>query len=269
VIASVEQLVAVGLADAQLAAAVSAGDWYLVGSRAIGVDDGLSDWDTLVIRDDPAGGRRLSTAQVDEAFGTVRPALPWPPDLAGHMQWRSAAGVELEVMDPQACVRREQEGLACWAYELAHAVPLRLSTGAGERYRKLIADRFADQLGQLTDAAYRGFRLARNQAAASLPRPDSAAQMLTSALCVTQAARFWLPALGQPHPSDKWLLAALGQAEGGGPLLEAMRAALDPRRGAPARFDALWRLWRLVDERAAQAGIESSALSGSPFVRTG
>lgn len=266
VIASVGQLVAVGLADAEIAAVVGTGDWYLVGSRALGLDDALSDWDTLVVRDEPVDGGQLAGTRLDQVFGTVRPAMSWPPDLAGHLRWRAAAGVELAVLDQSACARRERADLACWAHELAHAAPLHLATGAGERYRATIARRFAEQAGQLAEQAYLAFRLARNQAVAGLARADPAARALTGAQCVTQAARFWPLALGQPHPADKWLLAVLDRMPGNEPLLDAMRTALDPGHDATTRFDALWRLWHLVDDHAVAAGIDASLLAGSPFV---
>jgi hypothetical protein len=265
VIASVDQLVAAGLADPVVAAVVAAGDWYLVGSRALGLSDGLSDWDTIVFLDAARDSGRLSRAHLDHVFGTARPPLGRPPDLAAHVSWRGVAGVDVEVADPRVRARRERDGLAPWADELRHAVPLRLSTGIGERYRAQIAARFADAAGRLAEEAYRGFRLARNQAVASLPRPDRATQALTSAECVCQAARFWLLADAEPHPSDKWLLAALAGSSGTEPLLEAMRGAVDASSDPAARFDALWRLWQLVDQRAAEAAIDPALLAGSPF----
>ncbi|HEU5331783.1 MAG TPA: hypothetical protein VFU73_03440 [Actinocrinis sp.] len=264
-VASLEQVVAAGLADPAVAAVVAAGDWYLVGSRALGLSDGLSDWDTLVFVDAARASAGLSRAHLDRVFGVARAEMGWPPDLAGHIRWRGVAGVDVEVVDPRARERRERDGLAQWAHEMHHAVPLRASTGIGERYRARIAARFAEAAGDLAEQAYRAFRLARNQAVASLARSDGATQALTGAQCVCEAARFWLLADAQPHPSDKWLLAALAASPGTESLVDAMRGAIDASCDPAARFDALWRLWRLVDERAFGSAIDPALLGGSPF----
>ena len=262
----VEQLTTLGLEDEDLAPLIRSGDWYLVGSRAMDAADELSDWDTVVFVDEDAAGRQPSIELLDRAFGVRRPQLSWPPDLAGHIRWRSAAAVEIAVMDPAACERREREDLPSWVHQLACAVPLHVSTGIGERYRAAVADRFAAQARRLAEREYRGFRLARNQAVSTLARADLAAQTLTCARCVGYAARFWMLASGRPYPSDKWLVATVERAADGAELSGLLRRVLDAERGAAARFDALWQLWRSVDERAQRAGLDASLLAGSPFV---
>ena len=265
-ISSVEQLTTLGLADENLSPVIRGGDWYLVGSRALDTADELSDWDTIVFVGEGAADRHLSGVLVDRAFGVQRPQLSWPPDLAGHARWRGAAAVEVTVMDPAACERREREDLPSWAHELACAMPLSVSTGIGERYRAAVAQRFAAQVRRLAEREYRGFRLARNQAVSALARADLAAQVLTCARCVHCAGRFWMLASGRPHPAEKWLLAMVERAADAGALPGLLRQVLDADRGAAARFDALWELWRLVDERALGAGFDASLLAGSPFV---
>jgi hypothetical protein len=263
-VTSIEHLVRTALGDPRIAAVVGEGDWYLTGSRAIGADDELSDWDTMVFLSGEKAVADLSGTHLDQVFAVVRPDLPWPPDLAGHVRWRAAAGVEIELLGPDARAVRERH-LVEWAYELRHAVALRASTGFAEDYRRQVAGLFAARLVQLTQRAYGGFRSARNQAVSRLARPDAATQVLTAAHCVTEAARFWMLAGGQPHPVRKWLLHALGRLEGTGDLLILMRAALDPYGAPEARFDALWDLWRLVDERAVSAAVDPALLAGSPF----
>ena len=265
-ISSVEQLTTLGLRDENLAPVIRRGDWYLVGSRALGTADELSDWDTIVFVSADDGARQPSSALVDRVFEVQRPQLSWPPDLAGHIRWRGVAAVEVAVMDPTACEHREHEDLASWAHELACAVPLHISTGVGERYQVAVADRFAEQARRLAEREYRDFRLARNQAVAALARTDVATQALTSARCVGFAGRFWMLASGHPYPADKWLLTVVEGAADSGALPGLLRQVLDADRGAAARFDALWEVWRLVDERAHQAGLAASLLAGSPFV---
>jgi hypothetical protein len=266
VISSVEQLTTLGLLDENLAPVIRSGDWYLVGSRALGTADELSDWDTIVVVGEGDADRQPSGALVDQAFGVARPQLSGLPDLAGHVRWRGVAAVEVAVMDPDACEHREHEDLASWVHELACAVPLHISTGIGERYRMAVADRFAEQARRLAEREYRAFRLARHQAVSALARADVATQALTSARCVGCAGRFWMLASGRPYPADKWLLTIVERAADSGALPGLLRQVLDADCGAAARFDALWELWRLVDERAHQTGLAASLLAGSPFV---
>jgi hypothetical protein len=203
---------------------------------------------------------------LDLAFGVTRPRLTSLPELAALRTWRRAAGVDIEVIDAETRALRECDGLAEWTHELRHASPLRSPFGLAERYRQQIERRFVAARPELTRRAYRRFRRARNQAAASLARPDIAAQTVTIADCVTSAARFWLLALGEPYPSDKWLLLAVEREGGGTELVEAMRVATDGRNDDSTRYAALWELWRMVDERAGTT-LERTLLAGSPFVR--
>jgi hypothetical protein len=154
----------------------------------------------------------------------------------------------MQVIGPAGRLARERDLPAVWAHELRHGIPLRLAAEIGEPYRAHVADQFAQRRPELTLNAYREFRTSRNEAVASLPRADHAAQALTAAICVRWAARYWLLAEGVPHPSDKWLLRMLERSHGAAALRPVMRVAVDLRHEPAVRFDALWRLWELVDD---------------------
>lgn len=247
-ITSVEELVERAYADPVVAGVLASGDWYLIGSHTFGAGDELSDWDTVLLTaDDDVGG--LPDDVVDAAFGVVRPEpAGGVPDLDLHVRFRGARMVDIEVLGPSARAERESSGLAEWAFQLGHAVPLGSAGSAGERYRREVLARFEVACAGLAAEEYARFRRGRNAAVATLPRNDPAAQALTAGVCVGQAARFWLLALGLPYPSDKWLLHELARVPGAEPVLAALRACLDQRKSAASRFDAFWTLWRLVDD---------------------
>lgn len=262
VITCVEELVRYGLADERVAALVAVGSWYLVGSRAAGVADEFSDWDTIVLS--PTDANDLPVEITDEVFGISRPRLSGPPTLAMHVSWRRAQGVDVQVCGPSACRRRMDDDLPAWAFELGHAVPLHESNDAGNRYRAEVAATFDRACPALAAAAYAAFRQSRNEAVATLPRLAETDQAMVAAACVRHAARFWLLATGAPHPADKWLLAALRRTDAG--AVPAMAAAVDLRLDPAARFDALWHLWEAVDQHALTHRIAAEQLTGSPFI---
>jgi hypothetical protein len=246
-------------------AALNEGSWYLVGSRAAGFGDGFSDWDTmLLLAKDPSDKDSLAGLS-DEIFGTQRPPVAGPPTLDLHHRWRAANAVDINVLSPGACRGREIDNLAEWAFDLRHAIPLALAGDTGERYRDRVAERFRRSRSRLATSSYLAFRKSRNEAVATLPRQDQAAQTLTASCCVAHAARFWLLAAGEPHPADKWLLAALRRCADA-ETVGVMAVALDIRRTPSDRFDALFQLWEAVDEQAVRHGIERAHLQGSPFV---
>jgi hypothetical protein len=139
------------------------------------------------------------------------------------------------------------------------------TAGIGAPYIAHVAARFAARAPALAETAYERFRRTRNEAVSALPRGDQLAQSLTAAACVAHAARFWLLAVGEPHPTEKWLVRALQDMPGTSALLAAMESAADLRRGPAERFDDLLELWRLVDAHARTVGVSSRLLKGSPF----
>lgn len=251
-------LIEAALADPRLAGVLGQGDWYLVGSRTFGADDELSDWDTMLLtaRD---GVDVPSEDVLDEIFAIRRPVVDREPDLELHVAWRRAGAVDLTALGPADRAEREA-GLAEWAFELEHAIPLRTTTGVGEAYRAHVAGLFHDRRPELAATAYRGFRASRNAAVACLPRDDPAAQALTAAACAGYAARFWLLANNHAYPYDKWVLQVLRQHPDAAEVVAAMTSALDGGASPARRFDALWELWRLVDLARARtaAGDELS-----------
>lgn len=227
----------------QIASVLTSGDWYLLGSHGPGVDDHLSDWDTVLFTGSDIEHEDLPRESLDAAFAVARPTVQCTPNLALHVPWRQAAGVHVQMVGPVGRLLRERELLAVWAHELRHAIPLRLAVGIGESYRAHVADQFARRRPELALHAYREFRTSRNEAVASLPWDDHAAQALTAAACVCWAARYWLLAEGVPHPSDKWLLSTVERSRGATTLLAAMLATVDLRYEPSVRFDALWQVW--------------------------
>jgi hypothetical protein len=264
VIASISDLAARGLRDRRVAGLVEGGGWYLVGSRAAGFSDHLSDWDTLLLSRVDVSYECLPAEVADEVFGVERPSLDGPPTLGMHERWRSVQAVEVMVLGPAARRRRAVEQLAEWAFELQHALPLSPVDATAESYRRSIAARFRRYRTRLATAAYIAFRRARNQAVASLARPDPASQALTAASCVNHAGRFWLLAEGQAHPATKWLLAAL-RSWTDGRVLGLMGDSVDLRLAPAERFEALWQLWTAIDQHAQRHGIAAAQLAGSPF----
>lgn len=263
-IATVADLRARGLADDRLTRLLRAGGWYLVGSRAAGFDDGFSDWDTVVLSSAEVSDENMLTDLADEIFDIERPRVVVPPTLDVHRRWRSAGAVDIKVLGPTACRRRELEAPAEWAFDLQHAIPLSAVSEDAERYRAGALERFERTRPELAADTYAAFRRYRNDAVATLARPDEAGQALTAAMCVAHAARFWLLADGAPHPAGKWLLLALRHREA--PTLEAMAAAVDLRLRPADRFQALWQLWEAIDRHALQHRIHQTLLTGSPFL---
>lgn len=226
--------------------------------------DDLSDWDTVVLSPENVD-HDVPDEVLDEAFSVTRPQLT--PSLELHVRRRRAQAIELRVLGPSARAVRERD-LAEWAFEMRHAVPLRLTAEVGERYRAQVEAWFDRDRPGLARRVYADFRTSRNQAVATLPRSNQAAQALNAALCVRHAARFWLLAVGEPHPSDKWLLHTLERRSGTEEVLAAMHTIVDLRHDPAQRFDALWTLWRLVDHHADAHDIDEVLLAGSPFRRT-
>lgn len=265
-IASVEDLVRCGLRDRRVRTLLDGADWYLVGSRAAGFGDGFSDWDTVLLTLTDVADEDTLAAASDEIFGIARPDPHGAPTLALHSLWRQAHGVDIKILGPQARRRREAAARVEWAFDLRHAVPLHLSGTDGESYRERVGAAFGQLSGVSAVEAYRAFRQSRNEAVATLPRADEAIQAVTAAACVIHAAHFWMLAAGEPHPADKWLLAALGP-HADPAVVATMQVVVDLRTSAGERFDAFWRLWEFVDERARNYEIDSSVLAGSPFLK--
>jgi hypothetical protein len=266
VIASIDELRERALADPRMAALFARADWYLIGSRTTGHADDLSDWDTVVFCDqDEVSGTGDPSAYADALFGVERPRLTGTLNLAFHIESRLVTAVDIELMGPSTRRRRERETLAEWAYQLQHAVALCGEAGIGASYIAHVAASFAARAPVLAETAYAHFRRTRNEAVSALPRGDQLAQSLAAAACVANAARFWLLAVGEPHPTEKWLVRALQDMPGTSALLAAMKLAIDPSRGPAERFDAALELWRLVDAHARSAGVSPGLLKGSPF----
>jgi len=218
----------------------------LVGSRAAGLNDGLSDWDTVIFASTD-GGAAEPLVDLDGVFEVRRPAIQGPPTLDLHRRWRGCAGVDITIVDPQRRRELEREPGPEWAYEMRHARPLQMAATVGEEHRDRIARRFAESRLTFARSAYDDFRQSRNEAVSALARSDGAAQALTAASCVSAASRFCLLAAGEPHPAEKWLLAELDRRRD--PAATVARRVLDLSLLPEARFDALWDLWQLVDER--------------------
>jgi hypothetical protein len=267
-VTSIPDLIARAYADADLAGLLERGDWYLVGSRARGFDDELSDWDTcLLTPHDPSPAERalLTRPSLDRVFDVERPPVPVPSDLSTHIAWRRAGGVEISVFGPAGRAHREEGGNPIWAYDMRDAIPLRVRAGVGEPYRAQISGAFETGRAAHLDEAYLRFRMARNEAAATLARIDALPQAMTAGLCVQHACRFWLLAAGSPYPADKWLPAALRAVDDAAELMAVARTVTDATTAPHERFDALWSLWRIVDARAADVGVDPDLLTGSPF----
>jgi hypothetical protein len=269
-VTSIPDLVARAFADADLAGLLGRGDWYLVGSRARGFHDELSDWDTalLTAHDPSPAERKLVTREsLDRVFGVVRPPAPVTSDLRDHVAWRRAGGVEISVFGPAGRAHRAEDGNPIWACDMRDAIPLRVDAGVGvgEPYRAEAAAVFEAGRVRLRDDEYLRFRMSRNEAAATLARTDPMAQAITLGVCAQHAFRFWLLAAGSPYPAAKWLPAALAATSEATDLLAATRAMTDVAASAAVRFDALWSLWRLIDARAAEVGVAADLLTGSPF----
>lgn len=265
-VASIDELCARAHADPRMAALLAKADWYLVGSRATGYADDLSDWDTVVFCDqDQMSGTGDPSEYADALFEVERPRLTGKVNLAFHVASRRVAAVDVEMMEPSARQRREQETLAEWAYHLHRAIALSGTAGIGAPYITHVAASFAVRAPALAETAYERFRRSRNEAVSALPRSDQLAQSLTTAACIAHAARFWLLAVGEPHPTEKWLVRALQDMPATGTLLAAMESAADLRHAPAERFDDLLELWCLVDAHARTVGIRPRLLAGSPF----
>lgn len=268
---SVQALVSLALADRDIGRLLADGDWYLTGSRAAGLHDDLSDWDTIVLsRSDPTVDQRAAVgrSRLDTVFGIVRSASV-PVTLDAMRAQRRAQAVEINVYGPAGRAHRASDGSVIWAYDLRHAVALQTGAGVGEPYRQRIADAFEQRRATLCGDAYLRFRMARNESAQTLSRSDPVPRALTTARCVRHAARFWLLAGGEPYPADKWLVSALARDPAAEDLVPLMRDLTDATADPATRFEAVSTLWRLVDARAEAVGVDPELLSGSPFVVAG
>jgi hypothetical protein len=230
---------------------------YLVGSRSLGLGDDLSDWDTIIFTVNDQIDEGSFSDGLDEAFGVIRPMLQNVVNLDFHIETRRARGVDITILGPEA--RRERERLfpAEWVYQLRHAIEINEGTGITKSYIARVMKEFEAKSPELAQRAYKGFRESRNEAVSILPRADFATQALTASSCVAYAARFWLLAMKEPLPTEKWILQRLSRFDDTTELLSIMRIAVDLRQTASSRFDAPWRLWALVDRHARSFGIST------------
>ncbi|GEM_PF-5131196 len=233
--------------------------------RATGHAGDLSDWDTVLFWDDDAGEADVIPGSIDDVFGVERAAPTGNLDLTFHVASRRVGAVDIEVMGPSIRAKREEVSLAEWAYQLRYAVALSDAAGTGPAYVAHVANSFDQRTLDLAAAAYGEFRRTRNEAVSTLPREDKLAQQLTAAACLSTAARFWILAGGDPHPTEKWLMTVLRSDPGATELVTAMEVAGGVSPSAADRFDALLDVWRLVDARARDAGMDERLLAGSPF----
>jgi predicted nucleotidyltransferase len=267
---SIRDLAAAALDDAEVRAILTDGDWYLVGSRATGFGDDVSDWDTIVLsRADPTPDQRHATrrSRLDEIFGIDEPMTKAANDLDALRATRDTHRVEINVYGPAGRTHRDGDGVGdvIWAYDLRHAVALHTAAGVGEPYRQQIAGAFDLRCPTLRDDAYLRFRMARNEVAATMLRSEPVAHALTTARCARHAARFWLLARGEPYPADKWLTAALAADSAATDLIPLIRRLTDASAGQASRFDAATALWQFIDIRATEVGVDPALLAGSPF----
>ena len=264
-VTSISELRAKGAGNPSIAELLAKGDWYLIGSRTTGYADDLSDWDTVVFCDDGVCEADVLAGSIDDVFGVEHASPTGGLDLTFHTASRQVGAVDLEVMGPSIRAKREQVTLAEWAYQLRYAVPLSESAGTGPPYVAHVARSFNQRRSDLAIEAYGEFRRTRNEAVSTLPRQDTLAQHLTTAACLSSAARFWILAGGDPHPTTKWLMAVLRDDAEATELVSAMEVASGLSHGPGDRFDALLEVWRLVDSRARGAGMDAGLLAGSPF----
>ena len=239
-------------------------DWLLVGSRCQPYADDLSDWDTVLLtRDEVSAGER------DHVLGVLGPlaaAATITDTLESHVARRSRGSVDIEVVGPMERLRRESEALVSWTHDLGSARVLYSGAGLSDAYRRHVENRFQSQRHRLMDEAYASFRLARNETAAALGRGAAAVQALTAGQCAIWAGRFWLLSAGEPHPGTKWLLAAMTARPDAADPVGCIDQLLDRSLPASTRYEAMWRLWRLVDQRACRAGVSPLLLDGTPFL---
>lgn len=260
VITSIEDLAECGMRDSRIAVAARAGGWYLVGSRAAGFADPLSDWDTLIVSPTDDYDENPFAGAVDEIFRVERPTVQGRPTLDLHRRWRAVNAVDITVLGPRGCRQRERDRLAEWAFELGQATAITPPSEAAERYRARTASLFSRRRPRLAASAYASFRHARNEAVATLPRQNQTAQVVTASACVAHAARFWLLSAGATYPAEKWLIQAL-RGHAPAQVLGAMASAVDLRVEPAERFDALWQMWAAVDGQAYEHGM----IVDSPF----
>ena len=128
--------------------ALDTGDWYLVGSRATGHSDDLSDWDTILLVPGEPMAPDPDQASIAD-FKIVRPPWTESASLEFDRSWRAVHGVDVEVIGRTVQAEREAKSLSEWAYTMAQASPLRLQTDFGERYRLVLHDEFERQREQL------------------------------------------------------------------------------------------------------------------------
>ena len=264
-VTSIAELRAMAADSPPMAALLAKADWYLIGSRTTGYADDLSDWDTVMFCGDDVCETDALSGNLDEVFGIDRALPTGNLDLTFHIASRRVGAVDLEIMGPSTRGRRERTTLAEWAYQLRYATALSDTAGIGPPYVAHVAYSFDRRAPDLAIAAYEEFRRTRNEAVSTLPRRDTLAQHLTTAACVSNAARFWMLAEGNPHPTEKWLIPVLRKNRGAIELVTAMEVAGGLGHGSKDRFDALLEVWRLIDTHARDAGMDRRFQAGSPF----
>ena len=97
-VASVEQLVELASQASALRDVLDAGDWYLVGSRATGHSDDLSDWDTILLVPGEPVSPDPDQAAIDAVFKIVRPPWTGSAILEFDRSWRAVHGVDVEMV---------------------------------------------------------------------------------------------------------------------------------------------------------------------------
>lgn len=267
-LASIRDLVERAEAAPALCGLLDSGDWYLVGSRATGLGDELSDWDTvLLVADDPLGPDP-DRALTDEVFGVVRPTWTGVVDLGFDREWRRSSGVDIEVIGPASRGDWETQSLSEWAFTMAQAVPLRVRTTFGDEYRRALGRRFDDERNEMQVRTYLHFRRSRNEAAAALARDDKQTRAIATAECVAAGARFLMVSSGRPYPPTKWLMTAVDRAVPSRAIGTVAGTILCSTDSAERRFTSLWELWRIIDQVAISIRLDPVHLDGSPFLET-
>jgi hypothetical protein len=207
-------------------------------------------------------------AMTDAVFGVVRPTWTGVADLRFDREWRRAAGVDIEVIGPESQSDRETQSLSEWTFTMAQAVPLRMRTTFGDRYRRALARRFDGEQNEIQVRTYLRFRRSRNEAAAALARDDRQTRAIATAECVAAAARFLIVSAGRPYPPTKWLMSEVERAFPACGFGTAAGTILGSTESAEQRFTSLWDLWRIVDQAAISIRLDPTHLDGSPFLTT-
>lgn len=101
-IESLNELRARAAADPDMASLLLKADWYLIGSRATGWADDLSDWDTVMFCRDDDNKMDSLADNIDVVFDIERPSLTGKPDLTFHVASRRVRAVDIEMMGPSS-----------------------------------------------------------------------------------------------------------------------------------------------------------------------